>query len=211
MFEVIDTDLNADDVTAQGKDNASVTVLPKNDENIIRILLESEDHAERNVFDVVLGEDGSASDDPDDATSDYPYQDMILTAPSVEKGGSAANANDGDSNTIWHTNWGGGVGPADLTNDPENRYLQIELPTAVKINGMRYLPRNKDQNGIVTSYSIQVSMDGDEWTEVATGDWSTSVEWKLAQFAPVEAKYIRLYGVKTATNEGKPQKYMRCV
>ena len=55
MFEVIDTDLNADDVTAQGKDNASVTVLPKNDENIIRILLESEDHAERNVFDVVLG------------------------------------------------------------------------------------------------------------------------------------------------------------
>ena len=208
LFEVIDTDLNADDVTAQGKDNASVTVLPKNDENIIRILLESEDHAERNVFDVVLGEDGSASDDPDDATSDYPYQDMILTAPSVEKGGSAANANDGDSNTIWHTNWGGGVGPADLTNDPENRYLQIELPTAVKINGMRYLPRNKDQNGIVTSYSIQVSMDGDEWTEVATGDWSTSVEWKLAQFAPVEAKYIRLYGVKTATNEGKPQKYM---
>ena len=78
---------------------------------------------------------------------------MILTAPSVEKGGSAANANDGDSNTIWHTNWGGGVGPADLTNDPENRYLQIELPTAVKINGMRYLPRNKDQNGIVTSFT----------------------------------------------------------
>ena len=30
LFEVIDTDLNADDVTAQGKDNASVTVLPKN-------------------------------------------------------------------------------------------------------------------------------------------------------------------------------------
>ena len=24
-----------------------------------------------------------------------------------------------------------------------------------------------------------------------------SVEWKLAQFAPVDAKYIRLYGVST--------------
>ena len=38
--------------------------------------------------------------------------------------------------------------------------------------------------------------------EVAKSDadstWSKSVaEWKLAQFAPVDAKYIRLYGVST--------------
>lgn len=208
IFTVPDKELSADDVTVEGKDNASATILPKDADNVIRILLESEDHAERSVYQVQLGKDSSGSDDPNDASRDYAYQDMKVTAPSVESGGSAANANDGKSDTIWHSNWGGGTGSSDLTNDPDNRYIQIEIPAVTKLNGFRYLPRSTDQNGIVTKYSIKLSTDGTTWTEAATGTWDTSVVWKLAQFAPTDAKHIRLYGVETATNEGKPQKYM---
>ena len=208
-YNVPDTELSVEDITAEGKDNASVTILDKDRENVIRILLESEDHSQRGIFSVRLGKEDTTSDDPNDSSMDYPYADMTLRAPSVEEGGSVSWANDNDSNTIWHTNWGGGTGPTDLTNDPENRYLEIELPSMTRVDGLRYLPRNKDQNGIVTEYDIKVSKDGQDWTSVAQGSWSTAVEWKLAKFDHVaEAKFIRLYGVQTATNDGSPQKYM---
>ena len=208
-YNVPALDLDVADITAEGKDNASVTILAKDSENVIRILLESEDHSQRGIFAVRLGKEDVASDDPNDASRDYPYADMTLRAPSVESGGSAAWANDNDSNTIWHTNWGGGTGPTDLTDDPENRYLEIELPAVTRVEGLRYLPRATDQNGIVTEYDIKVSTDGQDWTSVATGSWSTAVEWKLARFdSAAEAKYIRLYGVQTATNDGNPQRYM---
>ena len=91
--------------------------------------------------------------------------------------------------------------------------MQIELKETEKINALRYLPRSSDTNGIVTEYSIKVSTDGKNWTEVAKSDadstWSKSVEWKLAQFAPVDAKYIRLYGVSTVgQSAAEVNKYM---
>lgn len=204
-FGVPEADLNAADITAVGKDNASVTFLPKDSENVVRILLESEDHSVRGIYKVLLGQTNTRNDNAADASGDYPYGDMTLSAPSVESGGSAANANDNKSNTIWHSNWGGGTGPTNLTNDPENRYLQIELKDTEKICALRYLPRSSDRNGIVTAYRIEVSTDGETWTNVSEGDgWGLAVEWKLAQFKEaVDAKYIRLYGVKTAGNDGK--------
>ena len=120
----------------------------------------------------------------------------------MESGGSAGKAADGDNGTIWHSNWGGGQGVSDLTNDPDNRYLQIELQTAEKITGLRYRPRSSQKNGTVTKYSVKVSTDGQTWTEAASGDWTDAVEWKLASFKTTEAKYIRLYGVETSSDGG---------
>ncbi len=212
-FGVNETDLDAADITAEGKDNASVTILDKDADSVIRILVESEDHLTRAIYPVMLGKDNTASDSASDASMDYDYKNMTLTAPSEEGSGSVAKAADGSASTIWHTNWGSGSGPTDLRNDPDNRYLQIELKEAAKINALRYLPRSTDTNGIVTEYSIKVSMDGENWTEVAKSDedsaWSKSVEWKLAQFAPVDAKYIRLYGVSTVgQSTAEVNKYM---
>lgn len=148
------------------------------------------------------GEDNRASGNASDDSGDYPYADMKLSAPSVESGGSAGKAADGDNGTIWHSNWGGGQGVSDLTNDPDNRYLQIELQTAEKITGLRYRPRSSQKNGTVTKYSVKVSTDGQTWTEAASGDWTDAVEWKLASFKTTEAKYIRLYGVETSSDGG---------
>lgn len=148
------------------------------------------------------GEDNRASGNASDDSGDYPYADMKLSAPSVESGGSAGKAADGDNGTIWHSNWGGGQGVSDLTNDPDNRYLQIELQTAEKITGLRYRPRSSQKNGTVTKYSVKVSTDGQTWTEAASGDWTDAVEWKLASFKTTEAKYIRMYGVETSSDGG---------
>lgn len=212
-FGVNETEFDAADLTAEGKDNASVTILDKDADGVIRILIESEDHLMRAIYPVMLGKDNTASDSASDASMDYDYRNMTLRAPSEEGSGSVAKAADGKTGTIWHTNWGSGSGPTDLRNDPDNRYLQIELKETEKINALRYLPRSSDTNGIVTEYSIKVSTDGKNWTEVAKSDadstWSKSVEWKLAQFAPVDAKYIRLYGVSTVgQSAAEVNKYM---
>lgn len=212
-FGVNETEFDAADLTAEGKDNASVTILNKDADGVIRILIESEDHLMRAIYPVLTGKDNSLSDSASDASMDYDYRNMTLRAPSEEGSGSAAKAADGKTGTIWHTNWGKGSGSTDLRNDPDNRYLQIELKETAKINALRYLPRSSDTNGIVTEYSIKVSTDGKNWTEVAKSDadstWSKSVEWKLAQFAPVDAKYIRLYGVSTVgQSAAEVNKYM---
>lgn len=212
-FGVNETEFDAADLTAEGKDNASVTILDKDADGVIRILIESEDHLMRAIYPVMLGKDNTASDSASDASMDYDYRNMTLRAPSEEGSGSVAKAADGKTGTIWHTNWGSGSGPTDLRNDPDNRYLQIELKETEKINALRYLPRSSDTNGIVTEYSIKVSTDAKNWTEVAKSDvdstWSKSVEWKLAQFAPVDAKYIRLYGVSTVgQSAAEVNKYM---
>ena len=190
-----------------------MTILDKDADGVIRILIESEDHLMRAIYPVILGKDNTASDSASDASMDYDYRNMTLRAPSEEGSGSVAKAADGKTGTIWHTNWGKGSGSTDLRNDPDNRYLQIELKETEKINALRYLPRSSDTNGIVTEYSIKVSTDGKNWTEVAKSDadstWSKSVEWKLAQFAPVDAKYIRLYGVSTVgQSAAEVNKYM---
>ena len=201
-YGVADTSLDIADITAIGKDNASVTILPKNDENVIRILMESENHAVRGVYQVLLGEDNTKVENANDASLDYPYADMTLTAASWQNGGEPSLANDNDTSSIWHSSWGSGTGASDLTNLPEQRYLQIELKKILKIRGLRYMPRPSQANGTVTKYRIEVSTTGadDEWNAVATGEWSTAPEWKLAQFDAVDAKYIRLYGAETAAD-----------
>lgn len=204
-YGVSETDLNQTDVKAAGKDNASVTVLPKDGGNIIRVVLESEDHKERGVYQILLGEDNTRVDNANDDSFDYPYKDMTLSAPSWHGDEPPAKANDGSNGTIWHSRYGdSGSGEKDLTGRADLRYLQIELKETTKIKGLRYMPRPSDKNGIVLSYRIETSTDGTNWTNAAEGTgWNTAVEWKMAQFDAADAKYIRLYGVETSDNSGK--------
>lgn len=201
-FGVDQTDLDVDDITAVGLDNASVTILPKDSENVIRILLESEDHEARGIYPVMLGVDNTKTDNASDASRDYPLADMMPSAPSVASSDPLENVKDNNTATIWHSNWGSGTGETDLSDKPQQRYIQIQLKETEKITGLRYLPRSSDKNGIVTKYRVEVSKDGEDWTQAAAGDWTAAVEWKLAQFDAVQAQYIRLYGVETIGNNG---------
>ena len=56
------------------------------------------------------------------------------------------------------------------------------------------------------NYTVEVSTDGDTWTEAASGTWENSEAWKLASFNPVDARYVRLTGV-TTYGAGAQQNY----
>ena len=196
------------EVVPEGKDNAAVTVLPAKD-NVVKVLIESEDHKTRNTFVINLGVVDSADDSKD-------YTGTITaTAGSTEpgRGVDIDKAFDKKNDTFWHSSWN-----PSTTN--ENLYVVMELAEAQKVDALRYLPKGGnitggDQNGRVKSYTVEVSMTGadDSWTKVeitsATQVWENGTDWKLAQFVqPVEAKFIRFTGVETYGDGGQANKFM---
>ena len=47
-------------------------------------------------------------------------------------------------------------------------------------------------NGNITKYQIEVSMDGKEYTVVASGEWADNAEEKSVEFEACTAKFVRL-------------------
>ena len=105
-------------------------------------------------------------------------------ATSEQSQDKASNAIDGNPDTMWHTKWDG--------SDKLPQSITLELAKAREIKGYNYLPRQSGTNGYITKYKIEVSTDGEEFTEVATGDWARDAELKTVEFDSVNAKYIRL-------------------
>lgn len=183
--------------------NAAYTVLPAHND-VVRILTESEDHSTRAAYEIHLGAEASAGD-PADSSRDY-SGDVTASAGSanVRTGseGPVELALDGDASTHWHSNYtqGSGTGPIDLSNKPESRWFMLTLDEVVTLDALRYLPRSGSNNGKIKEYRVEVSTTGedDSWTEVSTGTWNNGSDWQLAVFnAPVQAKYVRLWGVST--------------
>lgn len=124
--------------------------------------------------------------DPSDAARDIATEQMSATAGAAQSGQGAANVLDGRADTLWHTTWGGGHGR-------ENHWIQFELKDFYMVDGIRYQPRTSGGvNGIITEYKVEVSNDGVQFTQVATGTWAGNSAWKMASFEPVRAKYVRL-------------------
>ena len=105
-------------------------------------------------------------------------------ATSEQSQDKASNAIDGNPDTMWHTKWDG--------SDELPQSITLELAKAREIKGYNYLPRQSGTNGYITKYKIEVSTDGEEFTEVAAGDWARDAELKTVEFDSVNAKYIRL-------------------
>lgn len=174
--------------------NAAVTELPVYDGKKA-LIIESEDHSQRNTFTINLGAE-HAADDPADDSRDYTGT-VTATAGSEYTGSSATDgpaswAVDNKTNTWWHTAYSG--------VDASQRWITLELQEAQLIDGYRYYARSGAANGRVQEYLIEVSDTGNdgEWTTVASGTWDNSEGWKLAEFMePVTAKYVRLTGVHT--------------
>lgn len=116
----------------------------------------------------------------------YYYQgELTGTASSQETANEntpASNALDGNASTFWHTKWTGVSAP---------HWYKITMGTTEKVDGLYYLPRSGGGNGTVTEYSIEVSTDGENFTEVKKGTLPLNAEGKLISFDEVEAKYIR--------------------
>lgn len=102
--------------------------------------------------------------------------------------GSAVNAIDGDTTTLWHTEYSGGY------ESPQPHELQIDLGNIYTINGFRYLPRQDDCSiGRIKLYEFYVSNDGTNWDNpIATGTLANDEEKKDVLFTSTPAKYVRL-------------------
>ena len=70
-------------VEAKAADNASVTILPTFN-NIKKIIVESEDHNTRNVFEIRLGEE--TEETPESGDRDYPIRRLTAFAESEYNG-----------------------------------------------------------------------------------------------------------------------------
>jgi len=122
----------------------------------------------------------------------YTFQDLRalhveIRADSQNPGFTAANAIDGDPDTIWHTPW----------DDKAPKFpheLVIEMPSPMKLNGIACLPRQDGMsNGWIKYYAVYVSADGKCWGEpVAKGAFNCDANLKTVKFArPVETKFLR--------------------
>ncbi|MBS5165433.1 MAG: S-layer homology domain-containing protein [Butyricicoccus pullicaecorum] len=200
-FNIPEVGATEQDVEAIGKDNASVTVLPL-DSRVIRILTESEDHTKQGMYTIKLGNNNGNLPSADDDSKDYDYRKMTAYAPSWNEAngsdGPPSFAVNGNADDWWHSRYGEGEGHDNLSEYPEERFIQLELEEETVLNALRYLPRKGELNGVITKYYIEVSTDGHEWSSIAEGTWEASAGWKLAPFAgAVKAKYVRLYGMET--------------
>ena len=102
--------------------------------------------------------------------------------------GEAGNAIDGDPNTFW------------IAGDPraasrQNQELTISFPNAVPFSGLVIMPRqnHREHEGDIRGYTIQISSDGTNWTEVKRSELSSTFDPQTIEFGKnVVAKFIKI-------------------
>jgi len=115
-----------------------------------------------------------------------PRASMTATATSSHAGNEPARAIDGASNTFWHTRYG-----ADRTYLPQS--ITLSFDNSYDVSGFWYTPRqDNNNNGNILSYIVEVSSDGTNFTEVASGDWANTKSEKIVRFDEIAARHIRL-------------------
>ena len=124
----------------------------------------------------------------------YERTDWTATAGSAQNGEGAEKALDGKVDTLWHSNWDG------CTQD--EAWICIDMKQNQTVSALQYVPRQSQVNGLILEYKIEFSTDGSNWSTIdpVTGTWAKDNTTKTVTFAPVEARYVRLTGVETASD-----------
>ncbi|MBQ7743132.1 MAG: DUF5110 domain-containing protein [Bacteroidaceae bacterium] len=104
------------------------------------------------------------------------------TAPS-QPGQGLDKLFDFDAESQWHTEYSTKAVPFEML---------IDLHSVNTLDKMQYLPRNYGYNGIITSGSVAVSMDKQDWTDCGTFRWERDAMIKEIDLAGKQARYIKL-------------------
>lgn len=100
--------------------------------------------------------------------------------------GVATNAFDGDTATIWHTEWS-------ATQPTHPHEIQINLNGIYDVCEVTYLPRQTGTNGTIANYEIYISDTPSNWgTAVATGTFASNQTEKTVSFPKKQGQYLRL-------------------
>jgi len=123
----------------------------------------------------------------------------VVRADSEEtagENGKGANAVDGDTSTIWHTQW-------QDASPPCPHEIVIELTPPAIIKGFTYLPRQDDsENGTIKDYEFYVSNDGDDFgLPVAKGSFEGGKELKTVAFKPQRCRFVKVKALSEINGE----------
>ncbi len=145
------------------------------------------------TFGTVKEVDDSATIIPSDGfkvTCDNEY------SPGTDTEGTIDKAFDGNTGTIWHSNW--------------NPYqalpatIEVDMGQVYKIDQVDYLPRQDSSvNGVILQYEIYGKLTEDaEYTLLAEGNWANSKDIKKTYFDPTEVRYLKIVALDGATDSG---------
>ena len=102
-------------------------------------------------------------------------------------GNVAANAIDGNAETIWHTQW-------NPTETAMPHHLTIDLDRTVTLEGITYLPRQDGANGRIAECEIYCSNEPNAWAApTAKVKWPDTDQLQTVRFKqPVKARYLKV-------------------
>lgn len=114
--------------------------------------------------------------------------------------GHAIHCIDGDLSTFWHTQW-------QATNDSFPHEIQINLGATYPINGFDIVTRANNSTGKIDNYIFSTSVDSITWVEQSGGHFayplgasSNTQQTVEIRFGAVNAKYVRIQALTSATN-----------
>jgi uncharacterized repeat protein (TIGR01451 family) len=136
------------------------------------------------------GQNGEVTKDLPLLLGVIPHTGMTVTADSYQASYSSGCcepkfAIDDDPATLWHSQF--------TPYQPLPHSITLNLGGSYNVTGLLYLARQDgNRNGDITSYTISVSTDGTDFTQVAAGSWADDVTGKTVRFPAQTARYIRL-------------------
>ena len=83
-------------------------------------------------------------------------------------------------------------------------YIDFDANHEVDIKGFKYMPRQDGSpNGNIKAYKIQVSSDGENWSEpVVQGEFANNSKQQVVMFkSPVKARYVRFTGLSSQNGQ----------
>lgn len=135
-----------------------------------------------------------------DAVLAHPIDQKLYTLAgtssqeTVSEQAPATNAFDGDPETFWHTKYGGGA-------DQFPHYLTIDLGATYAVDGLSYLPRQSNANGLIKDYQVFVTAEDPKGipagTPAAQGSFpdvrqASTRAASIVSFKAVEGRYVTL-------------------
>jgi hypothetical protein len=118
-----------------------------------------------------------------------------IQADSAHRSHPAANAMDGNVQTIWHSDWE--PSPAPLPHS-----LVVDLKSLQSLAGLVCTPRQDLSNGRIAQYAVYVSQNGTDWGDaVASGTFPRGDRPQLVRFARTHAaRFVKLAITREVNN-----------
>ncbi|KAI4161490.1 MAG: hypothetical protein LQ342_004893 [Letrouitia transgressa] len=118
------------------------------------------------------------------------------TADSFQPGNEQAKVLDGNTGTIWHSQYS-------PSNAPLPHTITLDMKKTYNVNGLTYLPRQDgNSNGNIGQHKIQLSLDGNSWSTPAFGTYLDDSSLKTTPFSTTPARYVRLIALTEAGGRG---------